>query len=177
MLASALAGTLVASVVGSAAFIVGDAVGEVANPVLSEAALGAVALGGFMTILGLAQRLVLSRRVPWAGKWFLANAASGILGGALVLGLFAALNSAVIAVAVGLASIGVIQWFILRSDLPWAAKLAMASVLGLAVAGPLGGGTIAVFFESEIASGSVFGAVYGAVTGLAIIILGKARSA
>jgi hypothetical protein len=177
VVASTLGGVIVSPVVGSAAFTVGDAVGEAGNLVLAEVALGTVALGGFMTVLGLAQWPVLSRHASWAGRWLLANAASGAVGGAVVLGLFAATGSAVVAAALGLAVFGTTQWAILRRHLPWAAKLALASVLGLAVAGPLGGGAVALFFELEIASGAVFGVVYGAVTGLAIVVLSSRSSA
>lgn len=173
VLASAVGGVIVAPIVGSAAFTVGDAVGDVGSFVLAEVALGAVALGGFMTVLALAQWPILSRHASWAVRWVMANAVSGAVGGAFVLGLFAVTDLAVVSGALGLAVFGAIQWRILRSELSWAAQLAFASVLGLALAGPLGGGAVAVFFESEVASGAVFGVVYGAITGGAIVTLSR----
>lgn len=183
VLASAAAGAAVALVARAAAYSAGYFVGGAEGTVAGEAALGVVALGGFMGVIAIAQWLVMLRLVPWSGRWVLANAAGGALGGAVMLSLFAALTpimgetvAAFTGVPVGLAAFGLTLWLALRRRVAWAGRLALAGVVGLIAAGPLGAGAIGALFGGELGAGAGFGGIYGAVTGGALLIFGKAAA-
>ncbi len=182
VVASGLGGAVVAAVTRAAAYAVGyavsGAVDGTAGYVVGEAALGIVALGGFMGAIGIAQWLVMLRQFSWAGWWVLASVVGGAVGGAVLLGLMAALSaiagetvSAITAVVAGLTALGITQWVVIRRQVAFASWLALASVAGLVAAGPLGGGLVGALTGSEVASGFGFGAVYGAITGGALVNL------
>ena len=182
VLASVLAGAASALVARAAAYSVGYAVGG--GTVLGEAALGVVALGGFMGAIGMAQWLVILRQVSWAGWWLLANAASGAIAGAVMLSLLAAFTpivgeamAAVAGVPTGLAVFGITLWMVLRRRVSWAGRLALASLAGLVAAATLGGGVVGTLIGSEVGSGAGFGGVYGAITGGALVIFSSRDAA
>jgi hypothetical protein len=140
---------------------------------VGEAALGLVALGGMMGAIGIAQWLVLQRRVRWAGWWVLASVGGGAVGGAVTLGVWSALASfagenlrAVVGMVLGLPVFGMAQWLVLRRQVSWARWLATSSTVALAAA-PLGVVAIGTLFGGEVARGVGFGAAYGAITGVA----------
>lgn len=177
VLASAAAGAAIALVTRAAAYSVGYSVGDAGGTVAGEAALGVVALGGFLGVIAIAQGLVMLRLVSWSGRWVLANAAAGALGGAVMLSLNAALApiagetvAAFTGVPIGLAAFGLTLWLVLRRRVAWAGRLALAGVVGLVAAGPLGVGVIGSLIGGEIGAGAGFGALYGAVTGGALLL-------
>ena len=182
VLASALGGAAVSLVARAAAYAAGYAAGEAGGDVLAEAATGAVALGGFMGMIGIAQWLVIMRQVSWAGWWVLANFVSGAVAGAVLLSVFTALGglgealSAIAGVVIGLSVFGIAQWLILRRQVSWAGWLALASTAGLVAAGP-GSAVVGQLIGGQIGAGSGFGALYGAVTGGALVILSNRAAA
>ncbi len=182
VLASAAGGAVVAAVARAAANAVGRAVGHALGGVVGEAAVGVVALGGMMTAIGIAQWLVLQRRISWAGWWVLASVVGGAVGGAVTLGVWSVLTvfagetvRAFVGVIIGFAVFGIAQWLVLRRQVSRAGWLALASTVALA-ASPLGVVAIGALVGGEVARGAGFGAVYGAITGSAFVILSGSRA-
>ncbi len=150
---------------------VGGAVGvvpaRVIGTAMGEAVLGAVALGGVLGMIAIAQWLVMRRRLSWAVWWVPATVLAGLAGGAVALGLLDALSTngrealgAVLGTLAGLTAFATVQWLILRrvTGPGWWVP---ASLAGLVAAGPLGVGVLGLI----VGDGAGFGAVYGAITG------------
>ena len=154
---------------------VGGAVGvlpaRVIGTTTGEAVLGAVALGGVLGAIGIAQWLVMRRHLSWAGWWALAKVAGGLAGGAVALGVLDVLSAngrevlgALLGIVGGLGAFGAVQWLVLRRRTRpgwWV----LASVAGLVAAGPLGVGVLG----QVVGDGAGFGAIYGAITGIPLI--------
>ncbi|WP_425153026.1 hypothetical protein [Candidatus Palauibacter sp.] len=92
--------------------------------------------------------------------------------GAVALGVLDTLSAngrealgAVFGSLAGLSVFGIVQWLILRR-VTRAVWWVLASVVGLVAAGPLGVGVLGLL----VGDGSGFGAVYGATTGLRVVI-------
>ena len=77
VVASAAGMAVAGAVARPLSYVVGGAVGEVLGEIPAEAAIGAVAGGGVLGGIGLAQWLLLRRRVHWAGLWPVAGALAG----------------------------------------------------------------------------------------------------
>ena len=76
-LASAAGMALAAAAARPLSYVVGEAVGGVLGEVPAEAAIGAVAGGGVLGGIALAQWFLLRGRVAWAGRWPVAGALAG----------------------------------------------------------------------------------------------------
>jgi hypothetical protein len=143
---------------------------------MGEAVVGALALGGIMLGIGIAQWLVLRHQVPWAGRWVLAIAVGGAAGGAATFVLFEALSGTVgvvVGVVVGLGVFGIAQRLVLRRQVSKAAWLALASVVGLVAASLVAASSAVLAAAGPVVArviGEVgLGAVYGAITGSALV--------
>ena len=144
----------------SAGSVVSDSVGDAVDEVWFDS-LGLIVLGA---LIGGMQWLVLRYRVSWAGWWVVANIA-GWSAGALAnvpLGLAAGWM-------VGLAVTGVFQWLIIWRRMPRAGWWVPANVVSWA----MGIGVAFAVGVTGAASGVVFGAVVGAMTGIVLIWLSR----
>ena len=152
---------VLASIVGWAVgSVVSDTVGDIVGEVWFDS-VGLIVLG---TSIGGMQWLVLRRQVSWAGWWLVANIAGWTVGALvnlplnLALGLFPGW-------LVGLVVAGMFQWLVLRRHISragwWllASFVAWAAGTGISVALPECRGPC---------SAAVFGAVIGAITGIAL---------
>jgi len=146
---------------------------------MGEAVLGAVALGGVLGAITIAQWLIMRRRLSWATQWAAATLAGGLIGGAVALGLLDALSGngsetlgAVLGTFGGLGAFCTVQWLVLRR-VTRAGWWVAASVAGLVAAGPLGVGVLGLL----VGDGGGFGVVYGAITGARFVSVISKRPA
>ena len=177
ILASAAGMAVAAAVARPLSYVVGEGVGGLLGEVPAEAAIGAVAGGGVLGGIALAQWLLLRRMVPWAGRWPVAGALAGANAAAAGFVAFKALSlagyeaaGAVAAILCGLAAFLAAHWLVLRLHVSRAGWLAASSAGGFllaavvttaaaSVAGVEGGGALFA---------ALFGALYGAVTVMAL---------
>ncbi|WP_419949694.1 hypothetical protein [Candidatus Palauibacter sp.] len=134
---------------------------------MEQVVVGAVAAGGVVGGIAIAQWLIMRRQLSWAAWWLPASVLGGLVGGAVTLGVWDVVSAtgretlgAVLGILAGLSTFGVVQWLLLRR-VTQAGWWVLASVAGLVAAGPLGVGVLGHL----IGDGGGFGAVYGAITG------------
>ena len=177
VLASAAGMALAAAAARPLSYVVGEAVGGVLGEVPAEAAIGAVAGGGVLGGIALAQWFLLRGRVSWAGRWPVAGTLAGANAAAAGFVAFKALSlasqealGAGLAVVAGLGAFLAAHWLVLRGRISRAFPVAAASagsfllaaVLTTAVATTLGAEGGGALFAA------LFGALYGAATVLAL---------
>jgi hypothetical protein len=133
--------------------------------------------------IGIAQGLVLRRRMAPMGWWVLASAlgfgVGKFLGEAAAQGMPAVVGSALTGAIIG-ASVGVAQWLVLRGKVTGVGWWVAANVVGWAI----GWSLISLVEEAEGMStamvyliGGVGAAAAGIITGIALVGLSRARSA
>ena len=176
--AGALGGALVAFVVRRVSLAAGDAVGDAFGLVAAEVVVGALALGGVMLGIAVPQWLVVRRHLTWAPWMIVSRGVGGVMGGATMLGVLAAIGggaasvgAVALSVILGLGALVVVEWLVLRGRVAGAARLAWVSV-GALVAAIVGTGligTLAGGLATEALAGCAYGACHAAVTGLAIV--------
>ena len=177
ILASAAGMAVAAAVARPLSYVAGEGVGGLLGEVPAEAAIGAVAGGGVLGGIALAQWLLLRRMVPWAGLWPVAGALAGASAAAAGFVALRALSlagyeAAGVAAALfcGLGAFLAAHWLVLRLRASRARWLAVSSAGGFllaavvttaaaSVAGVEGGGALFA---------ALFGALYGAVTVVAL---------
>ena len=122
-----------------------------------------IAVGG--VVVGALQWLLLRHWIHRAIWWVAANIAAVAVVGILVfgLGLINVDVGWVIGVAVFGTVVGVLQWLVLRHEVGRAGWWVLASTVGWVVGGPLGG----------FVGWAALGAAYGAITGAALVWLGR----
>ncbi len=173
ILASAVGMAVAAALARPLSYVVGEAVGGILSDIPAEAAVGAVAGGGALGGVALAQRLVLQRRVPWAGRW---PAALALAGAAAAAAGFAADEALLpgapppVPLAFGAAAFVLVHWFLLREQIARAGWLAAATAGAflVAAAATAGAGALVGFENESPLFGALFGAVYGWITVLAL---------
>lgn len=168
-----------AAVARPLSYLVGEGVGSLLGEVPAEAAIGAVAGGGVLGGIALAQWLVLRRLVPWAGCWPVAGALAGASAAAAGFVALKALSLAgneaagvVAAVVFGLGAFLAAHWLVLRSRVsraPWLAAASAGSFLLAAVA-TTGVASVAGVEGGGALFAALFGALHGAVT---VVALGR----
>lgn len=170
---------LAAAVARPLSFVVGSAVGGVLGEVPAEAAIGAVAGGGVLGGMALAQGLLLRGRVPWAGFWPVAGALAGANAAAAGFVALKALSLAgyeaagvAAALVFGLGAFVVAHWLVLRRRMLRALRVAVASAGGFLLAAVVttAVGALAGFEGGGALFAALFGALYGAVT---VVALGR----
>ena len=165
-----------AAVARPLSYLLGGAAHETFGGVVGEAVVGAVAGGGTLGGIALAQWMVLRGRVPWAARWPAALASGGAAAAATgfaadeALGLAGFSEPPVAPVALGLAAFGFAHWLVLRRRAPRAGLLTAASAGGFLLAAVV---TTGVAVVTGVEGGgpvfaALFGGAYGAVTGLAL---------
>lgn len=178
ILASAVGMSVAAAVARPLSYVVGEAVGGVLGEVPAEAAIGAVAGGGVLGGIALAQWLLLRRWVSWARLWPVAGALAGAHAAAAAFVAFKAFSlaghdgwGAGVAVAAGLGAFLAAHWLVLRRQVP-AGRIGAASAGGFLLAAIVTAAVAALSGVEEASPlfGALFGAVYGAAT---VIALGK----
>ena len=143
---------------------------------VAAAEYGGVVVG--VTVAGVLQWLVLRQRMARAAWWIVASLVSGLVAGGVIywVGGDAGFTAEVArdldvgwVVEAGLygAVLGVLQWLVLRGQVALSGLWVLASIVGWIVGDPvcsslMGFGTL---------SWVVFGAVYGAITGLVLVWL------
>ena len=179
VVASAAGMAVAGAVARPLSYVVGGAVGEMFGEIPAEAAIGAVAGASVIGGIGLAQWLLLRRRVQWAALWPVAGALAGANAAAAGFVAFKALSLAgqealgvAAAFVVGPGAFLAAHWLVLRLRAQVAGRLAIASLGGFLIAAVV---TTAVAAASgfEGASplfGALFGAAYGVVT---VVALGR----
>ena len=120
-----------------------------------------VAVGG--TLIGVLQWLVLRRHVTGAGRWVLASLGATAVVGVVVFGVGVVNVEAgwFGGVSVFGTVVGVLQWVVLRRQIPRAGWWVLASTAGWVVGMPLG----------DIVGPPGLGAAYGAMTGTVLVWL------
>lgn len=154
-------------------YVVGEAVGAVLGDIPAVAAIGAVAGGGALGGVALAQWFVLRRQVLWAGRW---PAALALAGAAAAAAGFAADEALLpgapppVPLAFGVAAFVLVHWFLLREHVARAGWLAAATAGAflVAAAATAGAGALVGFENESPLFGALFGAVYGWITVLAL---------
>ena len=124
-----------------------------------------LAVGGI--VMGVLQWLVLRRQIARDGWWVLASVGATAVVGVIVFGV-GAVNTGlgwVGGVSVYGTVVGVLQWAVLRRQVPRAGWWVLASTAGWVVGMPLG----------DIVGPLGLGAVYGAITGAAMVWLLRRR--
>ena len=124
--------------------------------------------------LGIAQWLVLRRRVSWAGWWVLASSVGFAVGIAVSIAVrmavgivMAGAGAGAVAGAVIGASLGIAQWLVLRRQVSWAGWWVLASIVGFAVIE-----AVAFAVLRGVIEGMAFAvAGYEAITGGALVWL------
>ena len=109
-------------------------------------------------ILGFLQWLVLEYRIRQAWRWIVASAIGWVTGGSIVY-LLALTDQGILAGLIIGVTTGIAEWLILRGEVLWAGWWIPISM----IAWTTGIGLIPGFFST--------GAVAGAISGLALIIL------
>lgn len=143
---------------------------------VAAAEYGGVVVG--VTVAGVLQWLMLRRQIARAAWWIVASLVSGVVAGGVIYGVGGDAGfTAEVArdldvgwvVEAGLhgAVLGVLQWLVLRGQVALSGLWVLASTVGWIVGDPvcsslMGFGTL---------SWVVFGAVYGAITGLVLVWL------
>jgi hypothetical protein len=151
---------VLASTVG---FAVGSAVtrfvGLVGYFAGGETVVGAFAVGGAVggALIGIAQWLVLRKRVSRSGWWVLASIVGFAVGFAVAIAMLDSMDGAAVGAVVG-ASIGIAQWLVLRLQFSRAGWWVLASIVGFAMG----------FAVLETMDGFVVGAGVGAVVGAGV---------
>jgi hypothetical protein len=115
------------------------------------------------TLIGVLQWLVLRRHVARAGRWVLANLGAAAVVGVVVFGVGVVDADLGWLAGVSLFGtvVGVLQCAVLRRQVPRAGWWVLASTVGWVVGMPLG----------DMAGPPGLGAVYGAITGTALVLL------
>lgn len=155
---------------------VGWAVGGPVGLAMSGSA--AVALG--VTVAAVLQWLVLRQQVAQAGKWMLASIVAVIVAGVAgfivsgFLGVFGDVDvvaeAGTVGVVIGGTVLGVLQWLmVLKQRAKRAGWWVLASTSGWLVGGVVSGAV------DPVVGLAVIGAVYGAITGLALLWLLRQR--
>ena len=170
---------VVAGMVGWAAgWGVGWAVVEFLSTDIAVAGYVGVIAG--VTVAGVLQWLVLRRQVAQAVWWIVAS----IVGGAVVGGVIVAVGADtgfaaeaamardvdvgwIVEAALYGAVLGVLQWLVLRRQVAMSGWWVLASTVGWVVGDPVCSSLIGFGTLSWV----VFGAVYGAITGLVLVWL------
>ena len=175
ILASAAGMALAAAAARPLSYVVGGAVGGVLGEIPAEAAIGAVAGGGVLGGIALAQWFLLRGRVSWAGRWPAAGALAGANAAAAGFVAFKALSpagqealGAALAVVAGLGAFLAAHWLVLRGRIPGAFRVAAASAGGFLLAAVLTTGVAAVLGAEG--GGAVFAALFGALYGTATVL-------
>jgi hypothetical protein len=125
--------------------------------------------------LGIAQWLVLRRRIPQAYMWVLASVAGGAVLAASGFAAGEAIGGPLGGAVIG-ASLGTMQWLVLRRRVSEAYLYLAASIAGFALALSVGE---AVGFSvggatGWLLGGIIFGIVAGSITGAALVwLLGR----
>ncbi len=138
-------------------------------------AVGTTAGGALVgTVVGVAQWLVLRRRVARAGWWVLATAVGWLVGMAVCGFVDEVLDWTVwyVSGAAGGVVVGVAQWLVLRRRVARAGWWVLPTVASGVVVwfGLLMAFEINVFL-SVVVLEAVFGALYGAITGVVLVCL------
>ena len=174
---------VVAGMVGWAAgWGVGWAVVESLS--MDIAVAGYVGVVAGLTVAGVLQWLMLRRQVAHAVWWIVAS----IVGGAVVGGVIVAVGADtgftaevvrdvdvgwVVEAALFGAVLGVLQWLVLRRQVALSGLWVLASTVGWIVGDPVCSSLVGFGTLSWV----VFGAVYGAITGFALMWLLRQRAA
>ncbi len=124
--------------------------------------------------IGIAQWLVLRARVARSGWWILASAG----GFAVAFGAIGSVEEVVaVAFAVGVVSVGIAQWLVLRTQVPRSGWWVLASAVSIAVgfgiifALPEAVGEAVSYAISETIAAGIGGAVVGAISGAVLVWL------
>ena len=146
---------------------VGFTVAAAADNAVSEA-LDFVVYG---VPVGVTQWLVLRRQVSRAGWWILATLAAFAVGESLRLVVDDAVSD-----SVALALVGITQWIVLRRQVSRAGWWILATIAGFA-----GGESLRLVVNDSVAVGELLGmavalAVFGAITGGALVWLLRQRA-
>ena len=143
---------------------------------VAAAEYGGVVVG--VTVAGVLQWLVLRQRMDRAAWWIVASLVSGVVAGGVIYGVGGDAGfSAEVAtdldvgwvVEAGLygAVLGVLQWLVLRGQVALSGLWVVASIVGWVVGDPV----CSSLMDFGALSWVVFGAVYGAITGLVLVWL------
>lgn len=175
---------LLASTVG---FLVGGAIGGALFPAKDSVLGFTLAFGASGAVTGLAQWLVLRRRLSGAGWWVLATAVGfatfGIAYGAIYAitggAVSDAVGFAIVFVLVGAAA-GTAQWLVLRRYVPRAGWWVPASTAGFATFGVVTAGAFeavspVVGVAIGVALVLLIVLTYGGVTGVTLVWLLRRR--
>ncbi len=169
-------------------WVLASTVGWVLGGEVGVLSVWIVGLVGIVVGLGIAQWLVLRQHLSRAGWWVLASTVGWVVGlvvgGSVNLVVGGAVNLFVVVGLVGIGfGIGIAQWLVLRPHLSRAGWWVLASTVGLAVGGAVGvavGGAVGIAVGGSISLASILslvvgfpvsGAVYGAITGGAMVWL------
>lgn len=158
------------------AFGIGGRFGAALSPSDDSIVMAYFTVSASLVLTGLLQWLVLRQLITDAGRWVLASAAAVVIVGGLVFGLGLINRDVgwVVGVVVGWIALGVLQWLVLREQVPGAGWWVLANMLGLIVAIPAVG--FATWATGAPADGPIgglirwlaFGAAQGVVTGAAL---------
>ena len=143
---------------------------------VAAAEYGGVVVG--VTVAGVLQWLVLRQRMARAAWWIVASLVSGIVAGGVIYGVVGDAGfSAEVArdldvgwvVEAGLYGVvlGMLQWLVLRGQVALSGLWVLASTVGWIVGDPV----CSSLMDFGALSWVVFGAVYGAITGLVLVWL------
>ena len=141
---------------------------------VAAAEYGGVVVG--VTVAGVLQWLVLRQRMARAAWWIVASLVSGLVAGGVIYGVGgdAGFTAEVATdldvgwvVEAGLygAVLGVLQWLVLRGQVALSGLWVLASIVGWVVGDPV----CSSLMDFGALSWVVFGAVYGAITGIALV--------
>lgn len=143
---------------------------------IAAAEYGGVVVG--VTVVGALQWLMLRQRMARAAWWIVASLVSGVVAGGVIYGVGgdAGFTAEVTrdldvgwVVEAGLygAVLGVLQWLVLRRQVALSGLWVVASTVGWIVGDPV----CSSLMDFGALSWVVFGAVYGAITGLVLMWL------
>ena len=132
-----------------------------AIPAVIMAGYAGVAAGGIL--MGVLQWLVLRRHVDRAGRWVLASLGAAAIVGVVVFGVGAVDVEAgwIGGVSAYGTVVGVLQWLVLRRQIPRAAWWVLASTVAWVVGMPLG----------DLNGPPGLGGAYGVITATALVLL------
>ncbi len=138
-----------------------------ANQILSSRSdeISVICVGWMLS--GLLQSAVIRQHANWSGQWVLASLAA-----APVVAFILVLNLSSADVGAGVALFGTVfsipQWWVLKGHATRAGWWVPVCTLGWILAGFLSGA-----FDGGIAGWTAIGVVYGAVTGIAYVWIGR----
>ncbi len=143
---------------------------------IAAAEYGGVVVG--VTVVGALQWLMLRRQLAGAAWWIVASLVSGVVAGGVIYGVggdagFTAEVARdldvgwVVEAALYGAVLGVLQWLVLRWQVALSGLWVLASTVGWVVGDPV----CSSLMDFGALSWVVFGAVYGAITGLVLVWL------